>query len=76
MITELTSITSLDSFSEMCTRMGAFLGLNKPIPENAMRRAIEDDNYANNLITCRNAEGFLQALLDDPVNESYGAENS
>ncbi|QNR24553.1 hypothetical protein [Croceimicrobium hydrocarbonivorans] len=71
MIAELTTITSSNSFPEMCTRMGAFLGMNEPVPENAMRRAIKDDEYANNLITCRNSVDFLQVLLNDPLNESF-----
>ncbi|MBB6503013.1 hypothetical protein [Pedobacter cryoconitis] len=71
MIQELLQIKPTDSFQDMRDRMGAFLGMNTPIPENAMRRAVQDQDYANNLITCRNAPGFLEVLLTDPENEQY-----
>lgn len=76
MIQELLDVKPTDSFSEMCARMGAFLGLEEKIPENAMRRAIDDTDFANDLITCRNAPGFLEVLLNDPKNEAYAAEAS
>lgn len=74
MIQEVLHIGPTDSFQDICKRMSEFLGISKQIPENAMRRAIEDPDYANNLITCRNAPGFLEVLLADPGNEKYAAE--
>jgi hypothetical protein len=71
MIQELLHIEPTDSFQDICHRMSSLLGINKQMPENAMRRAIEDQDYANNLITCRNAPGFLEVLLMDPKNEEY-----
>ena|ERR1700754_2114900 len=73
MIQELLSLQANDSFPEMCARMGTFLGKDEPVPENVLRRAIADQDYANNLIACRNAPGFLDALLNDPQNEAYAA---
>jgi len=75
MIQELLDVKASDSFSEMCARMGAFLGMEEPLPENAMRRAIEDEEYANNLIACRDAPGFLKALINDPQNDSFAPKN-
>lgn len=75
MIQELLNIKPTDSFPEMCTRLGAFLGWKGSIPENAMHRAISDPDFANNLITCRNAPGFLEALLNDPKNKEYSLED-
>lgn len=74
MIQELLDIKPSDSFQNMCDRMGAFLGMNTSMPENAMRRAIEDPDFANNLITCRNAPDFLEVLLVDPKNEQYAED--
>jgi hypothetical protein len=74
MIQELLDIRPTDSFQDMCNRMGAFLGIEKQMPENAMRRAIQDQDFANNLITCRNAPGFLEVLLNDPGNEQYAMD--
>lgn len=71
MIQELLDIKPTDSFQDMCNRMGTFLGLEKQVPENAMYRAIQDQDFANNLIMCRNAPGFLEVLLNDPANEKY-----
>ena len=71
MIQELLDIRPTESFDAICRRMSSFLGLEEPIPENAMRRAIQDEDFANNLITCRNAPDFLRTLLDDPGNARY-----
>lgn len=51
--------------------MSTFLGMKGQMPENALRRAIQDPDYANNLITCRSAPDFLEILLRDPKNEEY-----
>jgi len=71
MIQDLLDIKPTDSFQDMCDRMTTFLGMKTRMPENAMRRAIDDPDFANDLITCRNAPDFLEALLGDPGNESY-----
>lgn len=71
MIQELLNVKPTDSFQDICSRMGTFLGLDEQVPENAMHRAIEDQDYANNLIMCRDAPGFLKVLLNDPVNGQY-----
>lgn len=71
MIQDILDIKPTDSFQDMCDRMAAFLGMKTRIPENAMRRAIQDPDFANDLITCRNAPDFLEALLDDPGNDHY-----
>lgn len=76
MIQELLDIKPTDSFLEMRARMGAFLGLEEPLPENAMRRAINDEDFANSLITCRDAPGFLKPLINDPKNEIYATKEA
>lgn len=76
MIEELLAVEPTESFAEMCARMGAFLGLDGQVPENAMRRAIEDQDYANSLIACRNAPAFLEALFNDPGNEAYSVQQA
>ncbi|MDN5201286.1 hypothetical protein QQ008_07935 [Fulvivirgaceae bacterium BMA10] len=71
MITELMDVKGNESLEELSTKLGHFLGLKKAVPENALRRAIQDRQYANDLIICKDAPGFLDPLLNDPKNEQY-----
>ncbi len=72
MIKELLEMKDTDSLSEMCEKFGTFLGLDKPVPENVLLRAIDDPTFAGNLITCRNTPAFLDSLFADPKNKVYG----
>jgi hypothetical protein len=71
MIQELLEIKPNESFPEMCARLGTILGLDEPIPENVLHRAIDDPGFANDLITCRNAPEFLRVLINDARNADY-----
>ncbi|NEP52731.1 MAG: hypothetical protein F6K65_29580 [Moorea sp. SIO3C2] len=71
MIQELLAVKENESLSEICVRLGTFLGLEEPVPMNVLLRAMEDPIYANDLIICRNAPGFLIPLLKDPRNKAY-----
>ncbi len=72
---ELSEVRLSDSFIGMCARMGAFLGLSREIPKNAMLRAIEDADFANDLIISRNSPGFLDVLINDPKNTEYATRD-
>jgi hypothetical protein len=71
MIQELIEIKDTESVSEMCTRFGTWLGSEKPVPEPVLLRALDDPGYASDLITCRNAPAFLEALFTDPRNAAW-----
>jgi len=76
MIQEFLDVKETDTLPELSARLGNFLGLEKPVPLPAMMRAIEDPMYASNLITCRNAPGFLEPLLNDKQNQQYAVPES
>ncbi len=71
MIQELIQIKESDSLDAVCARFGEFLGLNQPVKTNVMKRVLEDQLFAHDLISCRNTPGFLSVLLNDPVNNQY-----
>ena len=71
MIQSLLRLPENASPAQMCEALGNTLGLGKPAPIAALLRAIDDPEYATNLITCRNAPDFLDALFDDPQTRAY-----
>lgn len=71
MIQELLEIEPTDTFPEMCSRLGNVLGIDEPVPENVLHRALADQDFANNLITCRNSPEFLKLLINDSRNANY-----
>ncbi|MGW2154513.1 hypothetical protein [Nonomuraea sp. NPDC001699] len=46
--------------------MGRVLGLDEAVPEEVLRAALIDENYAANLLTCRRHPELLQHLLSNP----------
>ena len=71
MIQELIEIKDTDSIPEMCDRFGSWLGVEKPVPEPVLLRALDDSAFAGDLIACRDAPAFLEALFTDPRNQRY-----
>ncbi len=71
MIPELFEIKDKKSIPEMCRRFSDFLGYDKPIPEYVLFRAIEEPNFASDLIVCRNSPYFLKVLINDKANIAY-----
>ncbi len=71
MIQELLEIKDTQSLPEMCDRFGAWLGVETPVPPRVLLRALDDEGYASDLITCRNAPAFLEALFTDPRNAAW-----
>jgi hypothetical protein len=65
MIRELLEVKESDSIDDLCERFGKFLGIDKPVPHEVFLRAVQDEDYAENLIISRNAPEFLQALFND-----------
>jgi hypothetical protein len=71
MIQALLDTSETTPLPEMCARLGAVLGLEKPVPHAVLLRAIDDPAFAADLLTCRNAPGFLAALFDDRRTRAY-----
>jgi hypothetical protein len=71
MIQALLNTNETTPLPEMCARLGQVLGLGKPVPQAVLLRAIDDPAFAADLITCRNAPGFLAALFDDRRTRAY-----
>jgi hypothetical protein len=68
---ELLDIKDSGSLPEMCSLLGDFLGLQEPVPTCVLLRAVSDPTFAADLITCRQAPDFLNALFDDPRTRAY-----
>ncbi|NEQ34883.1 MAG: hypothetical protein F6K40_00580 [Okeania sp. SIO3I5] len=61
----------VSSWDEMCSVLGEYLGLERPISKAVLRRARQDDRFAGHLFTCRYHADLLKVLLADPRNEKY-----
>jgi hypothetical protein len=59
------------SMGELQERLGEFLGLGGPAPQEVVRRALADPGFEADLITSRGAPGFLRALFDHPRTRAY-----
>jgi hypothetical protein len=57
--------------AELRQRLGEFLGLPGPAPEEVVRRALDDPSFETDLITARGVPGFLRALFDQPATRGY-----
>ncbi|HMJ33147.1 MAG TPA: hypothetical protein VK501_04445 [Baekduia sp.] len=59
------------SVEDLRARLGVALELDAPAPEEVFRRAVDDPAFAEDLLTCRGARGFLQALFEAPATRAY-----
>lgn len=50
--------------------LGQLLGLGKPVPEEVLTAALEDDAYARNLLLCRRDPDLLEHLLGNPPRQA------
>ena len=71
MIQALLNMNENTPMPEMQARLAFVLGIDRPAPMAVLLRAIDDPGFANDLITCRNAPGFLAALFDDKRTLAY-----
>ena len=62
-IQELSEINSLDI---ACERFGDILGLDRPTTEKVLLAALENEEYANNLLISRRDAKYLAKLLQNP----------
>jgi hypothetical protein len=59
------------SIDDLRARLGVALELDGPAPTEVFRRAVDDPAFAEDLLTCRGAPGFLQALFEAPATRAY-----
>lgn len=63
----MSTIESLEgSIKEKCIQLSEILGVEEVVSEKVLIAAIEDDNYARNLLTTRRAKPLLNQLLKNP----------
>jgi hypothetical protein len=65
--------TMTDDLIDERTEMARILGLGEPVPGSALRAALTDRTYANNLLAARRDPAMLRLLLANPPHRS-GAE--
>lgn len=68
-MTGMQAITNirLNSIEDGCRQLAALLELDTPVSPDVLIAAIQSEEYARNLLTCRRTPEFLRTLLDNPV---------
>jgi hypothetical protein len=51
---------------ESCREFGKILGLDRPVSKKVLLAALENGDYANNLLLCRKTPEFMNSLLANP----------
>ncbi len=54
------------SIEEKCRQFSDFLGIEETVSVEVLQAAVEDENYARNILTTRNTPAFLNHLLANP----------
>lgn len=57
----------LASIEDGCRQLATLLGLGAPVAPGVLVAALQSEEYARNLLTCRRTPAFLAVLLDNPV---------
>jgi hypothetical protein len=57
----------VESWQQLCQRVGNYLGLEGPAPDAVVQRALDDPIYARNLQICRNQSQMLALLFDEAM---------
>ena len=67
----LNNLTAAGSMPEIRRRFAEFLGLEEPLPDLVIHRALAERPFLHHLIICRGSPRFLQILIQDPKNAQY-----
>lgn len=59
----------INSIEDGCRQLAALLELDRPVSPEVLMSAIQSEEYARNLLTCRRTPAFLNALLDNPLRQ-------
>jgi len=76
MVDTIHDVFSASSETEMCMRMGEYLGLDSPAPLAVVRRAVIDGYYASYLTRSRYRLDTLAVLFRDPKNRMFEEPDS
>jgi hypothetical protein len=71
MLDAIEDLRKLDSWPEVCARVGELIGLDGPAPQAVARRALTDERYAFYLMFTKGAPTLRARLLEDPRNTEY-----
>lgn len=63
---EITEKINPTSIEEQCKDYGILLGLENPVSEQVLKTALENEEYARNLLMAKQMPSFLRLLLDNP----------
>ena len=55
------------SIEDGCRQLATLLELDAPVAPGVLVAALQSEEYARNLLTCRRTPAFLAVLLDNPV---------
>jgi hypothetical protein len=67
METNLSDLKQMNNVQEACAKFGQLLGLDVPVSPNVLYAAMEDEDYARNLLLSRRNSAMLTSLLMQPV---------
>ncbi|MBF9264060.1 hypothetical protein [Paracidovorax cattleyae] len=67
----LENLTTAGSMPQVRQRFAEFLGLDDPLPDPVIHRALSDRPFLHNLIVSRGSPQFLQILISDPKNAAF-----
>lgn len=67
----LENLTAAGSMPEVRQRFAQFLGLDDPLPDPVIHRALSDRPFLHNLIVSRGSPQFLRVLISDPKNAAF-----
>lgn len=70
MQTEIEALTAGESVEEQCERLGELIGLDGPVPADVLLSAIEDREYARNLMLCKDAPPLREFLVSNPTRRA------
>ncbi|MEL7222195.1 MAG: hypothetical protein AAGJ93_12805 [Bacteroidota bacterium] len=73
---ELLKVQPTDTKEQLCQRLSAYLGLNKPVPEAVLLRTLAEPIFAKRLLAARNNLRLLLPLLNDDINERFKLKSS
>lgn len=65
---ELNELKELTDINEACMRFGEILGLSKPVPDSVLYAALDDDDYARNLLLSRRSSELMNMLMAQQAN--------
>lgn len=67
-------MSSNNNFKKQCEELSAILGLDYPVSENVLLKALEDSTYAHNLLVCRDNPEYLEMIFKNTPQLKDGSK--